>query len=267
MNAAERQNEIVDLVRSRGFVSIDSLAERYAVTPQTIRRDINLLCDRGLLRRFHGGAGMPAAPSELANLAYQARQVLNLEAKGRIAALVARHIPNGASLFIGIGTTPEQVARALLRHQGLSVMTNNLNAAMVLCASDTCTVTVAGGRLRNLDRDVIGEPAAEFFGAWKVDFSVFGVGGIDEDGTLLDFDAGEVRARQAMAANARRTLLVADATKFGRNAMARGGQFRDASAFFTDRPVPDAYRAMVVSSSVPVHVAGSGPGGGNGGTP
>lgn len=266
MQAVERQRQIVELVRAEGFASIEALARHYAVTPQTIRRDINLLCDRGLLRRHHGGAGIPPLPPEGVNIAYQARQVLNLEEKQRIGAVVAARIPDGASLFFGIGTTPEQVARALLKHRNLTVMTNNLNVASVLCANDSFTVSIAGGVLRNLDRDVTGDQAVAFFNTYKVDYGIFGVGGIDEDGTLLDFDSNEVRARQALVANSRQAFLVADHTKFGRNAVVRGGHFSQAVAFFTDRPVPAPFAAMVRRTGVPVYVA-PGPHPAEGGAP
>ena len=129
MQAEERARAIVERVRGDGFQAIEALALQFGVTPQTIRRDVNLLCDRGLLRRRHGGVELPP---EGENLAYPARQVLNIDAKRRIAQLVARDVPDGASLFFGIGTTPEQCALALAEHAGLRAMTNNLNVALAL---------------------------------------------------------------------------------------------------------------------------------------
>jgi len=255
MEAARRQREIAELTRIEGFASVERLAERYGVSPQTIRRDINLLCDRGVVRRLRGGAGMPAIPDETANIAYDTRQVMNLNAKRRIAALVAERIPDGSSISIGIGTTPEQVAVALAQRSGLAVVTNNMNAAMVLCRNETNAVTIVGGRLRNRDRDVTGDPAVAVFATFRVDFAVFGVGGIDDDGGLLDFDSDEVRTRAAMAANARSRLLVADRSKFGRNAFARGGNLAEMDALFTDGPVPPGFAAMVAASGVDLNVA------------
>ena len=81
----QRQEQIIALVRERGFVAIEALAEHFEVTPQTIRRDINQLCEQGLLRRYHGGAGLP---SSVENLAYRTRQVLNQEEKARLAQVV-----------------------------------------------------------------------------------------------------------------------------------------------------------------------------------
>lgn len=236
MQAEERARAIVERVRGDGFQAIEALALQFGVTPQTIRRDVNLLCDRGLLRRRHGGVELPP---EGENLAYPARQVLNIDAKRRIARLVAREVPDGASLFFGIGTTPEQCALALTDHAGLRVMTNNLNVALALSRSPSCEITVAGGRLRNLDRDVVAGEAHGFFGRFAADIGIYGVGGVAEDGTLLDFSTDEVTMRSALATHCRQRFLVLDHSKFGRGGTVRGGHITEASAVFSDRPVPD----------------------------
>jgi DeoR family glycerol-3-phosphate regulon repressor len=237
MQAEERARAIVERVRGDGFQAIEALALQFGVTPQTIRRDVNHLCDRGLLRRRHGGVELPP---EGENLAYPARQVLNIDAKRRIAQLVAREVPDGASLFFGIGTTPEQCALALADHAGLRVMTNNLNVALALSRSTSCEITVAGGRLRTLDRDVVAGEAHGFFGRFAADIGIYGVGGVAEDGTLLDFSTDEVTMRCALAAHCRQRFLVLDHSKFGRGGTVRGGHITEASAVFSDRPVPDA---------------------------
>lgn len=176
MTADERVRAIVELVRRDGFQAIDALAEQYGVTPQTIRRDVNLLCDRGLLRRRHGGVEWPSAHE---NLAYPARQVLNIEAKRQIAAMVAAEVPAYSSLFFGIGTTPETCAQALAEHQGLRVMTNNLNVALAFGCNPSVEVIIAGGKLRSPDHDVIGADAIGFFDRFSVDIGIYGVGAVD----------------------------------------------------------------------------------------
>ena len=247
MLAEDRARAIVELVRSDGFQAIDALAIQFRVTPQTIRRDVNLLCDRGLLRRRHGGVELPP---EGENLAYPARQVLNIDAKRRIAQLVAREVPEGASLFFGIGTTPEQCALALADHSGLRVMTNNLNAALALSRNASCEITVAGGRLRNLDRDVVAGDAHGFFSRFAVDIGIYGVGGVAEDGTLLDFSTDEVTVRSELAQHCRQRFLVLDHSKFGRGATVRGGHVAEASVVFTDRPVPAAIAQQLHDAGV-----------------
>jgi DeoR family glycerol-3-phosphate regulon repressor len=250
----ERRQDIVDLVKRQGFASIEALAQQFQVTPQTIRRDINGLCAQGTLRRYHGGAGL-AASSSTENLAYVERQVLCLQEKRRIARLVAEHVPDHASLFINIGTTNEEIARALLGHQGLSIVTNNLNVAATLAANDDFRVIVAGGVVRMRDRGIVGEATMDFMRQFKVDIGIVGISGIDTDGALLDFDYREVRVAQTIIANSRRVFLACDHTKFGRSAMVRLGAIDQIHELFTDRRPAAAYRELLSASDVILHVA------------
>jgi DeoR family glycerol-3-phosphate regulon repressor len=248
----ERRAQIVDLVRRQGFVSIEALAQRFAVTPQTIRRDINSLCDQAILQRHHGGA---ALASSVENIAYPERQVLCSEEKRRIAALLARHIPDHASLFINLGTTTEEVAKALLHHRGLHVITNNLHVAALLSGKQDFQVIVAGGVVRPRDRGIVGEAAIDLIRQFRVDYGVIGISGIDLDGTLLDFDYQEVRVAQAIIANARQVYLAADHTKFGRNALVRLGSLEDIDALFTDAAPPPPLQQRLREAEAALFVA------------
>src|SRR3954469_19144819 len=176
--ATERQSRILEIVREEGFASIEHLARHFDVTQQTVRRVVNQLCDLGLLRRIHGGVSLPVQNQ---NLAYGSRQGLNADAKRRIARAVFNFIPEGASLMIGLGTTPEYVAQALSERRDLRVITNSLNVAAAFAHNPDVEISIAGGTLRQLDRDIIGESAARFFAGFRADFGIFGVGGIDED--------------------------------------------------------------------------------------
>lgn len=247
-----RQDQILELVRRRGFVSIDDLAQRFSVTTQTVRRDINELCDEGLLRRYHGGAGLP---SSVENLAYSTRQVLCLEEKVRIARALARHIPDQASLYINIGTTTEEVAKALLDHAGLRVITNNLNVASIMSGNADFEVIVAGGTVRARDRGIVGPATVDLIRQFRVDFGIIGISGIGPDGSLLDFDYQEVRVAQAIIENSSQVILATDHTKFGRKAMVRLGHIGQIDALFTDKAPPPAFRDMLEAAEVEIHVA------------
>lgn len=240
-----RQREIADLVQSHGFASVEALSARFDVTTQTIRRDLGRLCSLGVLRRTHGGVEPPA---ETGNLHYSRRRILNLPAKDAIAAEVARHVPNGSSLAFSIGTTPEIVMQALAHHHGLRILTNNLHVAFTASQNDDFEVSIAGGRLRHGDRDILGPDTQAFFSAYKVDIGVFGVAGVDEDGTLLDFHEEEVAARQAILANCRNAFLVLDASKFGRRAHVRGGHIADVDHIFCDQPLPSPLSERVAAA-------------------
>lgn len=245
-----RRQRILELARQRGFVSIEALAEQFSVTPQTIRRDINALCAQDLLRRYHGGAGLP---SSIENEPYPTRQVRQLAEKRQIAELVAEAVPERASLFINIGTTTEAVARALVRRERLRIITNNLNVAATMSDHPNFEVIVTGGLVRHRDRGIVGEPAIDLIRQFRVDIGIIGISGIDFDGSLLDFDYREVRVAQAIIENSRSVYLVADHTKFGRNALVRLGTLVQIDKLFTDREPPAQMMEKLREADVEVH--------------
>nr|WP_263771203.1 DeoR family transcriptional regulator [Propionivibrio soli] len=251
LSLSQRHLDILEMAKQSGFLSTEELSKTFKVTAQTIRRDINELCDKGLLRRYHGGAGLA---SSVENVDYPTRQVLNHEAKIRIAHMVAEYIPDNASLFINIGTTTEEVAKALRGHRKLRIITNNLNVAASLCDNEDFEVIVAGGVVRR-DRGVIGESTIDFVRQFKVDYGIIGISGVDGDGTLLDFDYREVRVAQAIIENARQVILVTDHTKFSCNPMVRLGHISEIDVLFTDRQPPESIMAELHKAKVELHVS------------
>ncbi len=253
MDLSQRQAEIAEMVRENGFLSVEALSERFDVTTQTIRRDLTTLCDHGMARRRHGGI---ERPNDSGNLAYGSRQILARAAKQAIALEVARHVPNGSSLAFSIGTTPQVVAEALLSHERLRVFTNNLNIAMLSCANAGFEVNLAGGRLRNSDRDILGAGMEEFLSSYIFDIGIYGVAGVGEHGTLLDFSEEEVRARKLIHENSRETFLVLDHTKFGRAAHVRGGQIAEATKVFCNAQPPASILKALESSDTELVICG-----------
>ena len=249
---AERRSTILALIRRQGFMSVEALVAHFGVTPQTIRRDINEMDAEGLLRRYHGGAGLPSSAE---NVGYPTRKILFLEEKRRIAQAVAAAIPDGASLFINIGTTTEEVARALLQHRRLRVITNNIHVASLLVQAEDSEVIIAGGTVRKSDGGIVGAATVDLVDQFRVDFGIIGISGIDLDGTLLDYDHREVRVAQAIIRNARRVFLASDHSKIGRPAMVRLGAIGEVAAFFTDRPPPEPLQALMRAAGVELHVA------------
>ena len=224
-------NEILEIARRNGRVSVDELAKKFEVSPQTIRKDLNELCDRRLLARTHGGALLS---SGVQNVGYEARRIISSREKADIATRVATMIPDNASLFINIGTTTEAVAQALLQHQGLMVITNNINVASLMRGYSQIEVVIAGGVVRHADGGIVGEAAVDFMEQFKVDYAVIGASAIDPDGSLLDYDYREVRVTQTIMQNARHVILAADSTKFERTAPVRVGHLSQVSTFVTD---------------------------------
>jgi DeoR family transcriptional regulator, glycerol-3-phosphate regulon repressor len=241
MYLAPRHSEIIELAKTEGRVLVDDLASRFDVTPQTIRKDLNDLCERQLLMRIHGGA---VIPSSTQNMEYAQRGKIAAGEKQAIGAAAATLIPDNASLFINIGTTTEAVSQALLRHGRLMIITNNINVANRMRPYTQFEVVIAGGVVRSSDGGIVGEAAVDFIRQFKVDYAVIGTSAIDPDGALLDYDFREVKVAQAIIANARQVILVADSTKFERTAPVRIGHLEQIDTFVTDLCPDDRVRKI-----------------------
>ncbi|WP_297196833.1 DeoR/GlpR family transcriptional regulator [uncultured Pluralibacter sp.] len=247
MKQTQRHDAIIDLVKKQGYVSTEELVEQFAVSPQTIRRDLNDLADQKMILRHHGGA---ALPSSSVNTSWQDRKANQATEKERIARKVASQIPNGSALFIDIGTTPEAVAHALLNHEDLRVVTNNLNVANTLMAKEDFRVILAGGELRSRDGGIIGEATMDFISQFRLDYGILGISGIDNDGSLLEFDYHEVRTKRAIIENSRHVILVVDHTKFGRNAMVNMGSISMVDAVYTDAMPPAGVMQVITENKI-----------------
>jgi DeoR family transcriptional regulator, glycerol-3-phosphate regulon repressor len=253
MNPNPRQAELLHEVQRLGSASVETLAERFGVTLQTVRRDVKLLTEAGLVARFHGGVRVPSSTTE--NIAYRQRQQLNETAKQRIARAVAKAVPNGCSLIINIGTTTEAIARELLQHRGLRVITNNLNVAAILSDNPQCEVIVAGGVVRARDRGIVGEVTVDFMRQFRVDIGLIGISGIESDGTLRDFDYREVKVARAIIEQSRTVWLASDHSKFNRPAMVELARLGELDMLFTDAAPPAPFPALLAEAGVQCVVA------------
>ena len=253
VNANPRQIKLLDRVHAQGSASVEQLSEALGVTLQTVRRDVQRLADAGLLARFHGGVRVPSSTTE--NIAHQQRKNLSADGKARIAQAVARRVPHDCSLILNIGTTTEAIAKALLQHKGLRVITNNLNVAEILCSNPDCEVIVAGGVVRARDRGIVGEATVDFIRQFRVDIAIIGISGIEPDGSLRDFDYREVKVAQAIIAHAREVWLAADHSKFNRPAMVELARLSQIQRLFTDQPPPEPFPALLLDANVRCEVA------------
>lgn len=238
MTPTPRQSGIIQAASVDGHQTIEALAERFNVTHQTIRRDVNRLANAGLIARFHGGVRLLESTTE--NIAYRQRQAIAAGEKQRIARAIAARVPNGCSLIMNIGTTIEAVAHELLRHNDLRVITNNLNVAALLSGNPNCEVIVAGGVVRTNDQAIMGEATIDFIRQFKVDIGLIGISGIEPDGTLRDYDYREVRVARTIIDQSRQVWLAADHTKFSRAAMVELATLEEIDMVFTDQDPPSA---------------------------
>lgn len=249
---SSRQNQILLRAREYGRVDVDELSQSFKVSPQTIRKDLNELCEKRLLQRVHGGA---IVGSGIENVNYEARRLLAPDSKKAIGAKAATLIADNSSLIINIGTTTEQVAHNLKDHHGLLVITNNVNAVQIMKNFVGVELIIAGGVVRKSDGGIVGVAAVDFINQFKVDYAVIGVSAIDEDGSLLDYDYREVKVAQAIISNARHVILVADEMKLDRKAPVRIGHMSQVNTIVTDGEFPQTLQAICSEHGVEVVVA------------
>jgi DeoR family transcriptional regulator, glycerol-3-phosphate regulon repressor len=252
MSRTFRQPEILQIARRTGKVTVDGLAEHFDVTLQTIRRDLTELADAGELARVHGGAVLPSGTM---NIGYEERRGLNDGAKLAIARACAAAIPTDASIFLNIGTSTEAVARELLHHRNIMVVTNNINVANILNANPDCEIIVTGGTLRRADGGLVGSLTAQTIRQFKFDFAVIGCSALDEDGDLLDFDIHEVSVSQTIINQSRKTFLVADHSKFSRRAPARIASLSEIDTVFTDLALPGELSARCMAWDTKIKIS------------
>lgn len=241
----------MDYIREHGSVQVDQLSSHLQVTPQTIRRDLNQLYAQKLLQRVHGGA---VVKDNVENLGYGARKTLMADEKYNIAKLTAELIPDNSSLFINIGTTTEGVARFLMEHRGMLVVTNNINVAALLWPAAEIEVMIAGGPVRRSDGGIVGSNAEEFIANFKLDYAIISCSAIDGEGELFDFDLREVRVTRAIMEQARSVILVTDSMKFDRGAPIRIGNLANVHTLVTDDAIPEAARDLCRQNGVRLEV-------------
>ena len=218
--ADERQSRIAQLVAVRGSVRIGELAEAFAVTEPTIRKDLSSLQERGLLKRTHGGALAihPNADRELAG-----RQTAHMASKEAIAEACVGLLRDGDSVFLDSGTTVETFARKLARQAGsirLSVLTNSLGVANALADVSTIDCVLLGGQLRRVDGSVVGDLALENLQRFTFSAAFLGVSGFSELGVSVG-SLAEAALKAAVIERARRVVLPVDHHKVGATDFAR----------------------------------------------
>ncbi|MBO9451197.1 DeoR/GlpR transcriptional regulator [Tropicibacter sp. R16_0] len=235
MDAEERQSEILNLLREHERVTVDDLSTRFGVSNQTIRADLRDLSNRGLATRTHGGA---VRVDQVSNREYAERRKLKGQEKEAMGGLTASLIPDNCSVSLNIGTSTEQVAKALSHHKDLTVLSNNINIINILIGTQSKELILVGGAVRQSDGAIVGEDAVEFIERYKVDYAVIGASALDADGAVLDFDAREVSVARAILRNSRIKILVCDSSKFERSAPIRICAVQDLDYVVTDQIPP-----------------------------
>ncbi|KEA64784.1 Glycerol-3-phosphate regulon repressor, DeoR family [Marinobacterium lacunae] len=241
----KRRQQITELVNTRGRIELQQLATHFNVSVQTIRTDVRVLAQQGLILRNHGEV-LPFPHRE--NISYDQRRIRNAGGKRRIGSLCAQWLNGYQTLFLGTGSTVAELSAQLGALKGLQILTNNLHAARLLCGHPDCALTIAGGRVRQRDQDVIGGDALRFFQRYQADIAITSVGAMDDGGRLYDYNDDEVMAREAMLEQSRFHILLIDSSKFGTHAPCSAGRLEQYDLVVSDTPLPPRLHAGLKAS-------------------
>lgn len=246
LSAPERQDEIVDLAMSAGRVDVGSLAQRFGVTTETIRRDLGHLQDQQLLRRVHGGAVPWQRWRYEPSLTVRGSQ--NAEEKQRIAKRALEELPAEGSMIIDSGSTSAHFASLLPDDRELTVVTNSIPVVQVLSSNKSIDVIVIGGALKKNTLALVDSSGVETVQTMVVDLAILSTDGASPEHGFTTPYRDEVAIKRAMMSAARRTVLLMDHTKIGNDQLHRFAWIDDVDTIITgteaDEADFDALRAL-----------------------
>lgn len=252
-NLTSRQAEIVAIVGENGYTTLETLANRFSVSVQSVRRDIIQLDQMRLIQRFHGGAG----PSDSTiRLGYQEKRARSAEAKTKIAKGAVALIPDGATIYLDVGTTVEALAQELRgRQSGLRVFTTSLATGMILAGEQDLELHVIGGTSRGADGSLAGATTVAMISSIRFDLAFIGYSGFDDDGTIMDYDLEKIAVKQAAIRRSDKSIAIGDRSKFEQHAIAQIAAPRSFSKLLTDAPPPNRLAEMFSSAGLEVIIA------------
>lgn len=237
MYAEERQQRILDEARNRGRVDVAGLADSLEVTSETVRRDLTVLERHGLLRRVHGGA------IALDRLGFEpglaARDAVMTAEKERIGKAALEEVPSEGSILLDAGTTTARLADVLPGDRDLTVVTNSLPIAVKLSTRPNLTLLFLGGRVRGRTLAAVDVWAMRALDETFVDVAFMGTNGFSVKRGLTTPDPTEAAVKRAMISASRRSVVLADHTKFGNDALMQFGSLEDVDTLITDSGLDD----------------------------
>ncbi|WP_048646943.1 DeoR/GlpR family DNA-binding transcription regulator [Nitratireductor soli] len=236
MNYSPRYGQILELLTQEGTMGVNDLAQRLNVSVETVRRDVKALASHGEIVRMHGAIALPSVVSEAP---FERRMRENRQSKEAIAKLAASTIRDGESVMLDTGTTTSLLARALLDHRQLTVVTNSSDIARTLATVNGNKVYMAGGELRSDSGSALGFSAIEFVGRFSVDHAIISAGAVNAATGIMDYDLEEAQFGQAVLTRGQRRVVVTDASKFGQKGLVRVCSFAEIDELIVDCMPPD----------------------------
>jgi len=234
---AERRRAIIEIIEIQNSVTVANLCERLDVSEMTVRRDLRMLNNEGLIQRVHGGAVSRRGRSY--ETPFRIRETVNKEKKLAIASETLKLICEGDSLAIDVGTTTLCVAEGLVGIPNLTVVTSSLHVANVLSDAPNMRVILSGGILRDQEKSMVGHIAERVYSDFHVDKAIIGIGGINVTNGLTEYNLEDALVKRAILENSEQNIILTDSTKLGRKVFSQVASLSVVDVIITDWNAPD----------------------------
>lgn len=250
MNTFERRNKIVEMVNTTGSQLVNDISASLGVTEVTVRADLRLLEERGLLTRFHGGAARLDGPAPAENpvespeVSLSDRYKLAANPKRRIAIEAAKLVKEGDTVILDSGSTTKLLAEELAGTKNITVITNSLPAAGILAENTDITLVVCGGTVRHKTVSLHGSITEQALRGVSANLMFVGADGLDADNGITTFNEGYAISG-VMASAAKQVIVLTDSTKFGRKGFNQVLALEKINTVITDTSAPDVMVAAL----------------------
>ncbi len=253
MTIAERHKLILDKLSSEGFVGVAELSKEMDVTMVTVRKDLKLLEDKGLLYRSHGSA-TPVSPY-VNDRPVNEKKLVQVDEKEKIASLAAKLIQEDEAIIIGSGTTVMALAKAIPKNMKLTVLTGAMNVTMALLDNQNMEIVQLGGVVRKSSSSVVGHYAEDMLVSFACSKLFLGVDGISPEFGLTTSNMMEAHLNSKMIKSVQKTIILADSSKFRRKGFGKICEIDDIDVIITDEGISETYKAMLEERGIEVLIA------------
>lgn len=248
MLAIERRAEIMSIISREHSVKVSALSDRYDVTEETIRRDLDKLDKEGKLKKTYGGAVLDDQVSE--DPSFTDRLKENMKQKRAIASYAHHLIEDGETIFLDMSTTALEVVNMVEPPKRITVITNSLIALSELSKKDNITLISIGGTFNNSTLSMDGPMTRRFIDLYHADKTLFSVKGISKERGITDSNEEVAEIKHYMVKNARENILLIDSSKFDKSAMVGLIEMHEVDRLVTDYELDDAWRDYFAKKNV-----------------
>lgn len=243
MFAEERRAKIKSILERQGRCLVGDLAKELNVSEVTIRQDLDVLEEHGILQRTHGGAILKSQNG--LEQPFQIVETSHKSEKQRIAAAALQCIAAGDTIILDVGTTVTELAKRLIKYKPLTVFTNALNIATILESDTDITTIVTGGTLRSAQHSLVNPYADAILQKIHVDIAFLGANGVSVECGVTNVNIAEAEMKTAFIKASQRRILLADSSKIGKIALAKVADLNEIDLLITDSAAPaDAIEAL-----------------------